>query len=197
MEESKQDVRFYGGFGRFARWVLRTFSHRYEAKVQAPEKPTVYVCRHLNMHGPYTTLKWLPFHVHVTMVRTRPLAIRQNARTALIVTDVQRLLMTAATQKEHATKHVTRLVTNHATRSARRQRVVTRSARSMVTSSVTRNATSMAKRRHAATALREIARRLNNSRILIGGSRIFERYCHVAISFFVCFSQKAMNSSNF
>lgn len=64
MEESKQDVRFYGGFGRFARWLLRTFSHRYEAKVQAPEKPTVYVCRHLNMHGPYTTLKWLPFQVH-------------------------------------------------------------------------------------------------------------------------------------
>jgi len=28
----------------------------------------VYVCRHLNMHGPYTTLKWLPFDVHPLML---------------------------------------------------------------------------------------------------------------------------------
>ena len=66
MEQTKTTAsqRFYGRFGRFARWLLRTFSRRYEAKVQTPEQPTVYVCRHLNMHGPYTTLKWLPFHVH-------------------------------------------------------------------------------------------------------------------------------------
>ena len=56
--------RFYGRFARFARLLLRTFSRRYEAKVDAPETPAVYVCRHLNMHGPYTTLKWLPFQVH-------------------------------------------------------------------------------------------------------------------------------------
>lgn len=55
---------FYGRFAKFARWLLRTFSHRYEAKLPAPEEPVVYVCRHLNMHGPYTTLKWLPFQVH-------------------------------------------------------------------------------------------------------------------------------------
>ena len=60
----QQKKGFYGRFARFARWLLRTFSHRYEAQVQPPSEPTVYVCRHLNMHGPYTTLKWLPFHVH-------------------------------------------------------------------------------------------------------------------------------------
>jgi len=55
---------FYGRFARLARWTLRCLSPRYEAKVEAPAQPTVYVCRHLNMHGPYTTLKWLPFQVH-------------------------------------------------------------------------------------------------------------------------------------
>lgn len=61
---SKKPGHFYGRFARFARLLLRTFSRRYEAKVDAPETPAVYVCRHLNMHGPYTTLKWLPFQVH-------------------------------------------------------------------------------------------------------------------------------------
>lgn len=55
---------FYGRFARLARWTLRCLSPRYEAKVEAPAQPTIYVCRHLNMHGPYTTLKWLPFQVH-------------------------------------------------------------------------------------------------------------------------------------
>lgn len=59
-----QSKPFYGCFARIARWTLRCFSHRYEAKVEAPAQPTIYVCRHLNMHGPYTTLKWLPFQVH-------------------------------------------------------------------------------------------------------------------------------------
>ncbi len=57
-------ARFYGPFARFARWLFRLFSRRYQAQFPPPEGPTVYVCRHLNMHGPYTTLKWLPFQVH-------------------------------------------------------------------------------------------------------------------------------------
>lgn len=67
MENRKQSTAekgFYGRFAKFCRWLLRTFSHRYEARVQPPSEPAVYVCRHLNMHGPYTTLKWLPFQVH-------------------------------------------------------------------------------------------------------------------------------------
>ena len=62
-EEPKREG-FYGRFARFGRWLLRTFSPRYKACVSEQCEPVVYVCRHLNMHGPFTTLKWLPFHVH-------------------------------------------------------------------------------------------------------------------------------------
>lgn len=54
----------YGKYGRFARWLLRSLSHRYHAKMEIPKEPVVYVCRHLNMHGPYTTIKWLPMELH-------------------------------------------------------------------------------------------------------------------------------------
>lgn len=62
-EEPKAEG-FYGRFARFGRWLLRTFSPRYEACTSEHSDPVVYVCRHLNMHGPFTTLKWLPKHVH-------------------------------------------------------------------------------------------------------------------------------------
>ncbi len=62
-EEPKAEG-FYGRFARFGRWLLRTFSPRYEACTSEQSDPVVYVCRHLNMHGPFTTLKWLPKHVH-------------------------------------------------------------------------------------------------------------------------------------
>lgn len=58
------DCFFFGRFARFARWLLRTFSPKYHCDITPTEQPVVYVCRHLNMHGPFTTLKWLPFHVH-------------------------------------------------------------------------------------------------------------------------------------
>lgn len=64
MTQDHQSPEFYGKFGRFARWLLRTFSRRYTCLFSASDEPAVYVCRHLNMHGPYTTLKWIPFHVH-------------------------------------------------------------------------------------------------------------------------------------
>lgn len=63
-EEPKSKEGFYGRFARLGRWLLRTFSHRYQACVTQKKEPAVYVYRHLNMHGPFTTLKWLPFHVH-------------------------------------------------------------------------------------------------------------------------------------
>lgn len=59
---------FYGNYGRFAKWLFRTFSRRYEWNTEMPEEPVVYVCRHLNMHGPYTTLKTAPFHVHPLII---------------------------------------------------------------------------------------------------------------------------------
>lgn len=33
-----------------------------------PEEPVIFVCRHLDMHGPYTTLKWLPAELHPMII---------------------------------------------------------------------------------------------------------------------------------
>ena len=49
---------------RFTVFMARTFSKRYKCDVPLFDGPCMYVCRHLNMHGPYTTLKWLPLEVH-------------------------------------------------------------------------------------------------------------------------------------
>lgn len=43
--------------------IACAFSCRYRANVLPKEEGVVYVARHLNMHGPYTTLKWLGFEV--------------------------------------------------------------------------------------------------------------------------------------
>lgn len=59
---------FWGRYARFARWAFRSFSRRYKTDIQKPDEPVVYVCRHLNMHGPYTTLKQLPFDVHPMII---------------------------------------------------------------------------------------------------------------------------------
>lgn len=61
---SEEHPRFYGAFARSAQTAFRLFSRRYECTVQPDDQPVVYVCRHLNMHGPITTLKWLPMDVH-------------------------------------------------------------------------------------------------------------------------------------
>lgn len=63
----REEEGFYGPLARFARSLFRLFSRRYDT--DAPrEEAVVYVCRHLNMHGPYTTLKWLPTHVHAMVI---------------------------------------------------------------------------------------------------------------------------------
>ena len=67
-EDSPHGQRIYGRYGRFARWLMRTFSPRYRCRLAATEEPVVYVCRHLNMHGPYTTLKWLPLELHPMII---------------------------------------------------------------------------------------------------------------------------------
>lgn len=56
--------RFYGPLVRFLRALGRGFTRKHKSTVLPPEEPTVYVCRHLNMRGPLTTLLWLDFHVH-------------------------------------------------------------------------------------------------------------------------------------
>jgi len=57
--------KFYGGFAKFALKIGRKFSKKkYRCNVLPYDEPIVYVCRHLDMHGPYTTLKWLKFDVH-------------------------------------------------------------------------------------------------------------------------------------
>ena len=56
--------QFYGPFVTVVRFFARIFTKRYKSEVLPPEEPTVYVCRHLNMHGPLTTLIRLDFHVH-------------------------------------------------------------------------------------------------------------------------------------
>lgn len=55
---------FYGRFIRFLRPVAGIFTKKYKCKVLPPDEPTVYVCRHLNMRGPVTTIVRLGFHVH-------------------------------------------------------------------------------------------------------------------------------------
>lgn len=67
-EESKEKEGFYGSYARFGKWLLRTFSRKYRNEITQSDEPVVYVCRHLNMHGPFTTLKWLNFDVHPMII---------------------------------------------------------------------------------------------------------------------------------
>jgi len=67
-EAPKDRDGFWGKYARFGRWLFRTSSHRYKTGITQPSEPVVYVCRHLNMHGPYTTMKWLPFDVHPMII---------------------------------------------------------------------------------------------------------------------------------
>jgi len=55
---------FYGPFVRFIIVFAKLFTKKCRSSVVAPEEPTVYVCRHLNMRGPLTTIIRLGFHVH-------------------------------------------------------------------------------------------------------------------------------------
>ncbi len=56
--------KFYGGLVRVIKSVYRLFTKKYDCNIVERETSCVYVCRHLNMHGPLTTLKSLKFDVH-------------------------------------------------------------------------------------------------------------------------------------
>ncbi len=55
---------FYGPFFCVARFLVRPFLKQYKANLFPPEAPTVYVSRHLNMHGPVTLAAFMPFDTH-------------------------------------------------------------------------------------------------------------------------------------
>ena len=61
----KRDPKsFWGPLIKFLRAVARPFSRKYRCDVLPTREGAVYVCRHGNMHGPYTTFKWMKFDVH-------------------------------------------------------------------------------------------------------------------------------------
>lgn len=64
----RKKEHIYGPYGRFAKWLFRLFSRKYRCDFDMPEEPVVFVCRHLDMHGPYTTLKWLPMDLHPMII---------------------------------------------------------------------------------------------------------------------------------
>jgi len=76
MNNEKKTI--YGKYGRFARWLFRIISPKYRCNYTIPEEPVVFVCRHLDMHGPYTTLKWMteephPMILHIYFDREKTL----------------------------------------------------------------------------------------------------------------------------
>ncbi len=60
-----KDGKFWGNYARFARWSYNLFSTRYTSLVARDPVGAVYVCRHLNMHGPYTASARIGFDVHL------------------------------------------------------------------------------------------------------------------------------------
>lgn len=61
----KESGRFYGAIIRFFKPIARFFSKSSRSNVARYEgEGVVYVTRHLNMHGPFSTIKWLDFDVH-------------------------------------------------------------------------------------------------------------------------------------
>ncbi|MBQ7368942.1 MAG: bifunctional glycosyltransferase family 2/GtrA family protein [Clostridia bacterium] len=57
-------LHFYGFFLRFCRFFFNIFVRKYKCELQTPEKPTVYLCRHLHTHGPIKVYQSLNFDVH-------------------------------------------------------------------------------------------------------------------------------------
>jgi len=62
--KDRDPYKFYGFFMTLVSGVWKRFSQKYRCNVLPYDEGVVYVCRHLDMHGPYTTLKWLNFQVH-------------------------------------------------------------------------------------------------------------------------------------
>lgn len=63
-KKKQKKNKFHGKFVHLGKFALCNTSKKYRCNVVPPNEPAIYVCRHLNMHGPFTTLKWLTFDVH-------------------------------------------------------------------------------------------------------------------------------------
>lgn len=61
----RKNGKFWGWYSRFVRFFYRLFTKKYTSLVAEDKVGTVYVCRHLNMHGPLTTITKLGFDVHL------------------------------------------------------------------------------------------------------------------------------------
>ena len=66
--KSENQNAFFGPFAVFCRWVFRLFTKKYTSRVDVLDEPVIYVCRHLNMHGPYTTLKTISQDMHPMVI---------------------------------------------------------------------------------------------------------------------------------
>ena len=76
----RKDGKFWGWYSRFIRWCYKTFTKRYTSLVAKDPVGAVYVCRHLNMHGPLTTVSKIGFDLHMMVFApfcTRKACFRQ------------------------------------------------------------------------------------------------------------------------
>ncbi len=60
----KKRGNFHGVLANFCKFVYNLFTKKYKTQIKREETPALYVCRHLNMKGPYTTLKTFDFDLH-------------------------------------------------------------------------------------------------------------------------------------
>ncbi|MBE5783628.1 MAG: hypothetical protein E7329_09985 [Clostridiales bacterium] len=63
MDKEKQTM-FYGRFARTVIFFARFFTRKYSGEGIRNDGPAVYVCRHLDMHGPIEAIVNFPFSVH-------------------------------------------------------------------------------------------------------------------------------------
>lgn len=60
----RKNSKFFGLYGGLTRFLYRTFHKKYTSLVARDPLGAVYVCRHLNMHGPLTVLSQIGFDLH-------------------------------------------------------------------------------------------------------------------------------------
>ena len=64
-DTKKDRLKFYSPFLKFLRCIYHIFVPKYRSNLIADEnKPCVYLCRHLNLHGPMTVCSSVDFDLH-------------------------------------------------------------------------------------------------------------------------------------
>ncbi len=69
-EYKEKKSKFWGKGAVFCQKFYKFFTKRYKSEIIERDEPCVYVCRHLNMRGPLTTLKNIDFHLHPLVLST-------------------------------------------------------------------------------------------------------------------------------